>query len=108
MTTFNAFPLPAANSTIAVTSTSQAIALNGAGGAVMVKNLGSNECFIAQGASTVTVVAGGAATAASDGGFSVPAGEIATYSIPASATHLAAICASGLTTLLRVSRGDGA
>jgi len=108
MSTFNAFAIPAVNSTIAVTDTSQAVALNGAGGGVLVKNVGSSECFIAAGDSTVTAVAGAAATDATDGSMSVPPGEIAVYSIPQTATHLAAVCASGITTLLRISRGEGA
>jgi hypothetical protein len=107
MTTFNAFPLPAANGTIAVTSTSQRIALQGTGGAVLLQNVGAAECFVAVGDATVVAVAGGAATAASDGAVSVPAGAIVIYSIPPDAGYLAAVCASGSTTTLRVSRGDG-
>ena len=102
------FAIPTVNGTVAVTTTSQAIALQGAGGALLVKNVGSTECFIAVGSSTVTATAAAAAPAtdATDGSMSIPAGEIGTYSIPVTATHLAAVTASGTTTL-RVSRGEG-
>lgn len=102
----NPFSIPVVNGTIAVTTSSQSIALQGAGMSLLVKNVGGGECFIAIGDSTVTATAGAAATDATDGSLSVPAGEIAIYSIPATATHVAAITASGTTTL-RVSRGDG-
>lgn len=108
MSTFQPFAIPLVNSTIAVTDTSQRVALNGMGSAVLVKNVGSAECFIAAGSSTVVAVAAGAITDATDGSMSIPPGEIAVYCIPVSATHLAAICATGITTLLRVSRGEGA
>jgi hypothetical protein len=104
------FSIPAVNGTIAVTATSQAIALQGAGAVVLVQNVGSGECFIAVGDSTVTAVAAAAtpATDATDGSMSVPPGVVASYSVPLSATHLAAVCATGGTTTLRVSRGEGA
>ena len=99
--------IPSVNSTIAVTSTSQRVSLSGVGSVLLLKNVGATECFVAAGNSTVVAVAGGSATAASDGSMSVAAGEIATYSITETTTHLAAICASGFTSLLRVSRGEG-
>jgi hypothetical protein len=39
--------------------------------------------------------------------MSLAAGEIGTFALPANAVALAAICASGGTTLLRVSMGSG-
>lgn len=108
MSTFNSFPIPTVNSTIAVTATSQRVLLNGIGGVVLVKNIGSGECFIAAGDVTVTATAGAGTTDATDGSLSIAPGEIGTYSIPTSATYLAAVCATGITTTLRVARGDGA
>ena len=101
------FPIPDVNGTIAVTSTSQAIALQGAGGSILLQNVGTTECFVKVGASTVTAKAGGAATLAADGSMSIPGGAIVVYSIPQTATHIAAICAGSGTTTLRVSRGSG-
>jgi hypothetical protein len=102
------FAFPAVNSTVAVTGTSQRIALAGSGNTVVVKNAGSTECFIAVGDVTVVATAGAGSTAASDGSFSILPGEIAAYTIPLSATYLAAICAGAGTTTLRVARGEGA
>lgn len=96
------------NSTIAVTTTSQSIAMQGAGPTVLVQNVGAVECFIAVGGSGVTATAAAAspATDATDGSMSIPAGAIAVYTIPEVDTHLAAVTASGTTTL-RVSRSEG-
>lgn len=102
----NPFPIPTVNGTIAVTSTSQAIALQGAGGSVLLQNVGTTECFVAVGDSTVTATAGTGTTDATDGSMSVPAGAIVVYSIPQTATYVAAVTAAG-TTILRVSRGSG-
>lgn len=108
MSTPQPFTFPAANSTIAVTDTSQRVALpGGQTSTIVVKNVGASECFIASGDSSVTATAGGAATAASDGSFSIPPGEIGSYTISPIATHIAAICATGITTTLRISRGEG-
>lgn len=101
------FTFPNASGTIAVTDATQSIALQGAGKTVVLKNVGLSECFVAAGDSTITVVAGSGATDATDGGFSIPAGEIGSYTINTDATHLAAICAAGQTTTLRVARGEG-
>lgn len=103
----NPFSIPTVNGTIAATASSQRISMPGTGGSIMIQNTGGTECFVAVGDSTVTATAGGSATAAADGGMSVPPGIIAVYSIPQTATHLAAICAAGGTTTLRVSRGSG-
>lgn len=103
------FSFPPVNSTIAVTSTSQRIAMVGSGNQIVVKNLGTSECFIAVGDVTVVATAATtpAATVASDGSFSIPVGEVGTYTIPLGATHLAAVCIAAATTTLRVSRGEG-
>lgn len=102
------FSIPAVNGTIAVTTTSQRIALQGAGSVVLVANVSTVECFIAVGSSTVVAVAAAAspATDATDGSMSIPPNTSATFSIPDTATHLAAVTAA-TTTTLRVSRGDG-
>ena len=103
----NPFPIPDVNGTIAVTSSTQAIALQGAGGSVLLQNVGTTECFVKVGASTVTAVAGGSSTDETDGSLSIPGGAIVVYSIPQTASHIAAICAGVGTTTLRVSRGSG-
>jgi hypothetical protein len=91
------FAIPAAAVTLAVTTTTGSVALAGTGSALRVCNVGGAECFLAAGSSTVT------ATTAS---MSVPAGAIETFTIPITATHVAAITASGTTTL-RLARGEG-
>jgi hypothetical protein len=101
------FTFPTVSGTVAVTDTSQAIALQGAGKTVVLKNVGNNECFVAAGAASVTATAGAGITDATDGSFSIPAGEIGSYTINTDATHLAAVCATGLSTTLRVARGEG-
>jgi hypothetical protein len=103
----NAFTFPTVNGTVAVTTTSQRVAMQGSGGSLVLKNVGGTECFVAVGNSTVTATAGTSATDETDGSFSIPAGEVGSYSIPVTATHVAAVTASGTTTL-RVSRGEGA
>lgn len=102
---------PVTNSTIAVTSTTQNVALgatNVNATTVQVFNVGLKEAFIAFGGSSVTVTAQGAVTATNDGGTSIPAGALLSFSayLPA-ITHVAAICAAGETTTLRVCRGIG-
>lgn len=107
---------PVQNGTIAATTSSQAIALGGSTDAsayqtgpncAVVSNIGTVEAFVLFGDSTVTAIAGGAITAANDGSASVPAGAIVSFqaNIPG-ITHMAAITASGTTTI-RVSRGYG-
>lgn len=102
------FSLPAVNGTIAVTTTSQRIALQGAGAVVTLANVSTVECFVAVGDSTVvaTAAATPAATSATDGSMSIPANSWASFAIPLDATHLAAVTAASTTTL-RVSRGEG-
>lgn len=95
---------PGASGTIAVTTTSAALAVTGQGKTLYVNNVGSTECFIAIGDSTVEAVAGGALTAMS-GGMSIPPGFSCAIGIDRN-THIAAITAASTTTL-RVTRGDG-
>lgn len=95
---------PGASGTIAVTSASDRLAVTGLGKTLYVTNVGTTECFIAIGGSTVTAVAGGATTALT-GGMSIPAGFAFACGMDTN-THIAAITASGTTTL-RVTRGDG-
>ncbi len=97
---------PGQSGTIAVTAASQALDMSGtAGNNVYVANVGSTECFIKMGSSTVVAVAGGSITG-TGGGMSIPSGFTASLSIGTN-THIAAVCASGGTTTLRVTRGDG-
>lgn len=98
---------PGLSGTIAVTATSARLNLSAtAGPKLYVYNAGSSECFIAFGDSTVTAVAGGNTTAAT-GSMSVPAGAFFVIEIGLNATYVAAVCASGNTTTLRLTRGDG-
>src|SRR5580658_8980975 len=95
------------NATIAATSTSQSVAMGGSGTFYLFQNVGTAECFVAVGGVNVVAVAGGAATKSPDGSLSVPAGAIVIYSFVDSAQgYVAAVCASGNTTLLRISQGN--
>lgn len=98
---------PGISGTIAATSASASLALTGNGPKLYVRNAGASECFIAIGDSAVVAVAGGAVTAAT-GSMSVGPGAFFVIEMGNFATHVAAICASGNTTTLRVTRGDGA
>jgi hypothetical protein len=91
------FAIPEAAASLSVTSTTARVALVGSGTQVLLKNVGGTECF---------VKVGSVAVVATTSCMSVPAGEIATYSISPTATHIAAITASGTTTL-RIARGNG-
>jgi len=102
----NPFTLPTVNSTLAATTTSDRVALQGVGSVVRVNNVGTVEAFIAFGDSTITATAGGAATKASDGSGSVGAGATELFSVPLTITYAAGVTASGTTTL-RLSRGEG-
>lgn len=64
------------NGTIAVTTASASIQFAGNGIDFMFVNMGSAECFVAVGPSTVTAVAGGSTTVANDGSISVPPGAV--------------------------------
>jgi len=93
--------------TISVTATSQRIQLNGNGVHVYVANVGANEAFICFGGSSVVAAAAGSATQQNDGvGMSIPPGFVGTINRGQN-THVAAICASGLTSLIRFTTGDG-
>lgn len=109
---------PKINGTIACTDTSKNVSLgvtlaNGnrytdGPNTVQIVNSGTNEAFVAFGGSDVTVTAQGTITASNDGGSCVPGGAVLAFTanLPAE-THVAAICGSGLTTTLRLSRGYG-
>jgi hypothetical protein len=94
------------SSTIAATSTTQRVALGARTTNVYVANVGSGEAFVNFGDATVVAVAGGAATAASDGHMSIPSGFFGVIAT-SNQTNMAAICASGVTTTLRITPGEG-
>ena len=96
MSTFSSFT-PAANATIAVTTSTGNVAIAGTGATLRLANVTSVECFVAVGNSAV---------AATTGSFSVPGNTQVFISIPNEATYVAAITAA-TTTTLRISRGDG-
>lgn len=92
----------AASVHLAVGTSSGNVALNSPSGGNTVRlstPAGTDECFIAFGSSTVTAAA---ATA-----VHFPAGTIEVVTIPAGTTHVAAICASGSTTLYAVRSNGG-
>lgn len=69
-------------------------------------NAGASDCFVAVGVGSATAVkpaTPGTATA----GRPIPAGQPRGFSMPADATHIAAICASGETTTLYITRASG-
>ena len=101
-----AFNPAAVSSTIAVTSTSARVALSVQCRNVYVANIGTKECFIAFGNSSVTATAGGASTNAADGSMSIPAGFFGVIGC-GQQTNIAAICAGTDTTTLRVTPGEG-
>jgi hypothetical protein len=97
------------SSTIAVTNSSQRVAIAGPGNyvdSVYLANIGTKECFIAFGDATATATAGGNATAASDGSMSIPAGFYGVIS-NIGQSNIAAVCAGTDTTFLRVTPGTG-
>jgi hypothetical protein len=96
------------SSTIAVTATSQRVALSQGNSAesVYLSNVGASECFIAFGDATVTATAGGSSTSASDGSMAIPAGFYGVIS-NVGQSNIAAVCAASNTTTLRVTPGTG-
>jgi hypothetical protein len=101
-------PATSAASTIAVTSTSQRVALPllSTPGSIYLSNVGTKECFVELGGATVTAVAGGAVTAASDGSLALPSGFFGVIGYnPATQGFLAAVCAGTDTTTLRIKAG---
>jgi hypothetical protein len=101
-----AFRPESVSSTLAVTSTSQRIALSAGTSNVYISNIGTKECFVAFGDATVTATAGGAVTAAADGAMAIPAGFYGVISCGRQ-SNIAAICAGTDTTTLRVTPGEG-
>lgn len=95
------------NGTIAVTDVSAAIALGSQGDTVLLQNDGGATVYVALGDGSVAATAGGTATAANTGGLPMLAGAIFAILCAPGITHIAAICDTGLTTTLRVSRGKG-
>ena len=89
---------PAGNFSISVTTTSANVNTTGAGTTMRLANVSTSECFVAFGTDNTT--------AATTGGFSMPANSQILVTVPSGTTYVAAITASGSTTL-RISRGDG-
>lgn len=96
----------AVSATIAVTNSSQRVALSIIGSSVYLANVGTTECFIAFGNASVVVTAGAGATSAADGGMSIPGGFNGVVS-SGGQSNIAAICAGSGSTTLRVTPGDG-
>lgn len=94
------------SSTIAVTSTSQRVALSASCNNVYISNIGTKECFITFGDATITATAGSASTAASDGSMAIPSGFYGVISCGRQ-SNVAAICAGADTTTLRLTPGEG-
>jgi len=94
------------SSTIAVTSTTQRVALSTSANHVYLSNIGTKECFVEFGNASVTATAGGAATAASDGSMAIPAGFYGVINCGRQ-SNVAAICAGTDTTTLRLTPGEG-
>lgn len=95
---------PGASGTIAATTSSQSVAVTGKGKTLYVANAGTTECFVAVGSSDVVAVAGAGITGLA-GHMSVMPGICFALAMDRN-THVAAITASGTTTL-RFTRGDG-
>lgn len=92
-------------------SANQRIALSAVTSHCYVENEGSNMAFICFGDSTVTAAAGttpaaGASVAADGFYFPIPAGFVGVIN-RSGLTHVAAICATGQTTVLRFTPGFG-
>lgn len=88
---------PGGNFSISVTTSSARVNVTGEGTTLRLANVSTVECFVAFGGSTVTA-------AATD--FSMPANTQVFVTVPSGTSYVAAITASGATTL-RISRGDG-
>lgn len=97
MSTFLPFS-PGANASLSVTTSTDRVAITGAGNTLRLANVSATECFVALGTSTVE---------ATTGGFSMPANSQLFVSVSDAVTNVAAITASGTATL-RISRGEGA
>jgi len=85
-------------SATATSSQTQFVAGGVAASVLMIKNVGSNEAFFRVGVGNQTAVITDE---------SIPAGAIMTYTKSGTANTVAAICASGNTTTLRISAGEG-
>jgi hypothetical protein len=88
---------PGGNFSISVTTTTGRVATTGAGNVMRLANVSSTECFVAFGTGSVN---------ATTSGFSMPGNSQVFVASSDAITHVAAITASGTTTL-RISRGDG-
>ncbi len=94
------FSMPDSQSSLSVTTTSGYVALTGSGSQILVQNVGSTECFIMVADTTAD------AEAFVGDNLSIPGNRERILSIRPTAAYLAAITASGTTTL-RIARGDG-
>ena len=105
---------PEQQATVAVTAASASVQLGLVGDTILFYNDGTNMIFAKIGTATVVAVAGGTATLANDGDMWMPPGAVMGLRIDPSvnassggAVFVAAICAAGLTSTLRISRGSG-
>lgn len=72
---------------------------------LILKNIGTNPCFVNSGDSTVSVVY--PTTTTGQNGSLIAVGELCTYSKNNDAdTHLAVICGAGLSTTLAIQSAD--
>lgn len=99
------FPIsPAYSNQIDATSTSTNVALSGVGKTLLVQNAGTDVAFLSVGTDDDVE-----ADATMPGlSFPVLGGSITSWTMPDGFTHVAAICASGDSTTLFVTRGEGA
>ncbi len=100
--------------TLACTATPASVQFIGPGTDFEFKNVGTGEAFVAFGGANVTVTSGGTVSAANDGGLSIPAGAILIYNAADAMTaqqgagiYVAGVCASSVTTTLRITQGSG-
>jgi hypothetical protein len=104
---------PIATATLAVTATSSRVALPANLPAaqqprtVRVANTGTAVAFLEFGDDTVVAVAGGTSTSASDGSMPILAGTVEAFTLQPGWTNAAGVAASGASTVLRITVGEG-
>lgn len=97
---------PGKSVSLATTATNQRLLVDGSGTVMRVANGGASVAYVALGKSTVTAV-----VPTTSGGdlYATPVlpGEVAFFSCSVDDPYVAALCASGQTTTLFFSRGEG-
>ncbi len=97
------FPItPAYSQQIDATDTSGRVALGGVGKTLLVQNAGTAVVFVKVGDITVT-----ASVTMPTLSYPVLGGAVMSWTVPDTFTHVAAICLSGQTTTIFVTRGEG-